>query len=100
MKIELVKWLDASSSDGWHTKIERSYAPCVIYTVGFVVWEDDVLLVLASTVAEDQMHNNRSKILKCGIIERKQLRLPSKLDWSMPDKNKVKAKKKRVGGRK
>jgi len=74
MNIEYVEWVDAAGCEGWHAPGQKEYKICRVASVGFVVHEDDELLVLAQTFsAEDGMHNNRSKIPKVCITKRQKL---------------------------
>jgi len=71
--VEVVSWLDAETSAGWHWKDTEAYLLSPVETIGFVVKETKDLLVLAQTVANDGWHNNRSKIPKSLITKRKKL---------------------------
>lgn len=73
--IEHIKWVDAEGSDGWHRMGQEEYKICILESVGFVVHEDDDLLVIAQTIAKDNMHNTRSKIPKACIVERHKLKV-------------------------
>ena len=75
IEAEHITWMDAEGSDGWHRTGQEKYEVCILNSVGFVVHEDDVLLVIAETVSKDGMHTNRSKIPKVCILERHKIKL-------------------------
>ena len=49
MRIELIKWIDARSIDGWTDDDDKRLHPSIIETVGSVVKEDDEAVCLAGS---------------------------------------------------
>ena len=55
-RLVCVKWIDAWQEDGWHT-IEDAHSKAnrdaIVYSVGYVVKEDESGITLSSAVAKD-----------------------------------------------
>jgi len=70
--LEYITWLDAEECNGWHIPgAEYKLAECE--SVGFVVHEDDLIVVLSTTRVkkdDDYLHSTRLKIPKSCITER------------------------------
>lgn len=65
-----VIWFDAEAGNGWLDKDDDKELPKVV-TVGFKIFENDSLLIIASTYHEDET-NSRMKIPKGMIISQKE----------------------------
>lgn len=48
-KVEVVEWLDAVATYGWHPDDEPQEEPKLVTTVGFVVADEKQFLVIAAT---------------------------------------------------
>lgn len=65
MKIELIKWIDAVSESGW---TNNPNPPTTNTTVGFVVYEDDDFVQVATTwCADSGIWNASMSIPRCFI---------------------------------
>lgn len=69
--LEMVHWYDAYSKDQWHTKIAKK--PVIVTTVGFVLYEDDLLLNIAQSLSNDEGHFAQCIIPKGCVIDRRRL---------------------------
>ncbi len=80
LKTELIKWMDAAESNGWYNK-DKSHEPCICHSVGFVVWEDDHIAVIATTSAFDYWYSTALRIPKGCIIKRTHLKAAVDFKW-------------------
>ena len=71
-KVEIVEWLDAVASTGWHSDDEPQEPPVHVATIGFVVADEKQYLVVAATWAGGES-NNRMTIPKAWIQSRRKL---------------------------
>lgn len=58
MKVEVIKWLDATMAEGWHDKEDEEppmLAP--VTSVGFVAREDKYAIMLAQSDSENEWGN-------------------------------------------
>ena len=73
MKLVLVKWKDSTSyNTGWARSKENDYGPAILFSVGFVLEEDDDRLVLTgSTDLEEgnMLYHSPFVIPKVCIVE-------------------------------
>tara|TARA_Y100001973_G_C5141494_1_gene303162 strand:- start:654 stop:977 length:324 start_codon:yes stop_codon:yes gene_type:complete len=70
--IEVIRWMDAQSDDGWSD--DRTAELANVVTVGFIVAEDKKAVCVASTYAGDDT-NSRMHIPKCWIKSRKKINI-------------------------
>ena len=57
-QIVMVKWKDAAMSGGWHDKPDsEAISGATVYTVGFVIAEDEHWIKLAQSTSENEDGN-------------------------------------------
>lgn len=69
-----MEWIDAETTLGWESEGENKPTVPLVVTVGFLVFETDDLVSIASTVGDDRSHNSRINIPKGMIKARTVLR--------------------------
>lgn len=69
-----VYWIDAETDSGWEHPGEKNPTVPIVVTVGFLVYEDDRLISIASTTGDDRAHNSRIQIPKGMITAMKVLK--------------------------
>jgi len=80
MKIYLVKWFDAQSSDGWELYNQKEEnSDMIIYTVGFLIDENKNYIRIGLSFGQNKNGNNLQfngtmAIPKRCIIKKKQLK--------------------------
>lgn len=58
-----VTWVDAETTHGWeHAFGEIKPSVPTVVTVGFLIYQDENLVSIASTVGDDRAHNARIQI--------------------------------------
>lgn len=64
-----VLWIDAETDgDGWLSPDEKTPVAPEVITVGFLVYDKDDIIQIASTIAVDKSHNSRIIIPK-GMVK-------------------------------
>jgi len=59
-KIYLVKWIDSQSDDGWQFYKERtSVSPMIVYTIGFLIFENKKSIRIATSLAQNSDKTNK-----------------------------------------
>lgn len=74
-KLEFLRWYDAHSSDMWREVSEFTRDEFECYSVGFVVFENDFYVEVASTVSYNEVCSSMC-IPKVSIIERIVMGIP------------------------
>jgi len=93
MKPSIIQWHDAHGSCEWAEKDEvdkYSKERTIVTELGWIVAEDDDVLVMTSQIASDSGYGNRTRVPKDMIISRKQLNI------KMPDNAKVTKRRNRA----
>lgn len=77
--IEIVEWVDPNTVDGWQNAekaLDNAYT-AVVVSVGMLVAENDLFLLLALDWSLDGVVNSVGTIYKPLIRRRKQIKLPA-----------------------
>ena len=68
MDVKTIKWIDSSMARGWFE--EGQYIePALCTSVGFVIREDDVSIMLAQSINTDDNYGNLLIIPKVSVID-------------------------------
>lgn len=73
VEVTMIHWADACASIGWLEDLTDDDKIHYCTTVGKVIHEDDLQIVLAGTWSQDIHHNQRMAIPKGWIIARKKV---------------------------
>lgn len=53
MQMIRVEWIDSNMTSGWHASELQNYAPMHCTSVGFRVHEDEIVIVVAGSIAPE-----------------------------------------------
>ncbi len=68
-----LEWKDASTNSGWHSNGDCKLMDC--FTLGFLMWEDDEMIVVCATRSDEDGMISSNTIPKRWIIKRKWVKL-------------------------
>lgn len=79
-KIEYIKWIDSSQSNGWHYSSDCDHSKCKdITSIGYLMKETEETIVICPHLCDVEAHDWQGcgimTIPKCSIKERKKVEL-------------------------